>query len=79
MDFRSEKPSDNFMLWVDAVGGFWVCMADEVLLGQPVRSGSVDVPILGDIPIIGTFFRSQSNRKIRNELLVFVTPRIIKD
>ncbi len=49
MDFRSEKPIDKFMLWVDAVGGFWVCLADEVLLGQPVRSGSVDVPILGDI------------------------------
>jgi type IV pilus assembly protein PilQ len=37
------------------------------------------VPILGDIPIIGVFFRSQSNRKIRNELLVFVTPRIIRE
>ena len=37
------------MLWVDAVGGFWVCLADEVTLGQPARTGSVDVPILADI------------------------------
>lgn len=37
------------------------------------------VPILGDIPILGAFFRSQSDRKTRNELLVFVTPRIVRD
>ncbi len=49
MSFRGEKPNDKFMLWVDSVGGFWVCMADDVLLGQPVQAGVVDVPILGDI------------------------------
>jgi type II secretory pathway component GspD/PulD (secretin) len=37
------------------------------------------VPILGDIPIIGVFFRNNTTRKIRNELLVFVTPRIIRE
>jgi len=37
------------MLWVDAVGGFWVCTGDELVLGQPVPSGEVDIPILGDI------------------------------
>ncbi len=41
--------ADTFMLWVDAVGGFWVCLADEVTLGQPVRLGGVDIPILADI------------------------------
>jgi hypothetical protein len=41
--------ADRFMLWVDAVGGFWVCLADEVTLGQPVRVGGVDIPILADI------------------------------
>ncbi len=37
------------------------------------------VPLLGDIPIIGLFFRSNKDRKVRSELLVFVTPRIIRD
>lgn len=37
------------------------------------------VPLLGEIPIIGAFFRSNSNRKSRSELLVFVTPRIIRE
>jgi hypothetical protein len=49
MDFRSRPHGDSFMLWVDAVGGFWICMADEVVLGQPVGRGRVDVPILADI------------------------------
>ncbi|MFH1380368.1 MAG: type IV pilus secretin PilQ [bacterium] len=37
------------------------------------------VPLLGDIPILGQFFRSNTNRKSRRELLVFITPKIIED
>lgn len=37
------------------------------------------IPLLGDIPIIGIFFRQTHTSKRRNELLVFVTPRIIRD
>jgi hypothetical protein len=39
----------RFMLWVDAVGGYWVSLADEIVLGQPAPGGGADVPILGDI------------------------------
>jgi len=39
----------RFLLWVDAVGGFLVCLADEVTLGQPDPTRGVDVPILGDL------------------------------
>lgn len=49
MDCRNAHQAERFMLWVDAVGGFWVCLAEEVTLGQPVRSGTIDIPILGDI------------------------------
>ena len=37
------------MLWIDAVGGYWVCLGDEIILGQPDRQASADVPILGDL------------------------------
>jgi type IV pilus assembly protein PilQ len=37
------------------------------------------VPLLGDLPLIGTFFRSTTDKKNRLELLVFITPRIIRD
>ncbi|MFY9235508.1 MAG: hypothetical protein WAO58_13735 [Fimbriimonadaceae bacterium] len=36
-------------------------------------------PILGDLPIIGQFFRSNTREKNNQELLIFVTPRIIED
>ncbi len=36
-------------------------------------------PILGDIPLIGQFFRGSSNRRERRELVIMVTPRIISD
>jgi hypothetical protein len=49
MDFPIAHRAERFMLWVDAVGGFWVCLADEVTLGQPIRTEKVDIPILADI------------------------------
>jgi hypothetical protein len=41
----------NFLLWIDAVGGFWVCTGETITLGQPDegRDNSPDVPILGDL------------------------------
>ena len=49
MEFGGKVQTDKFMLWIDAVGGYWVCLGDEITIGQPVSAGSVDVPILGDI------------------------------
>ena len=49
------------------------------LIDDQDSKGVSKVPVLGDIPIIGVFFRSKTSRKTRNELLVFVTPRIIRD
>ena len=39
--------------------------------------GSTEWPILAQIPIIGTFFRKDDERSQRNELLIFITPRVI--
>lgn len=36
------------------------------------------IPVLGDIPILGNFFKSRSNNKNNTELLVMVTPRIVQ-
>jgi type IV pilus assembly protein PilQ len=36
-------------------------------------------PILGDIPFVGQFFRSSSNARQKNELVILVTPRIVND
>ena len=54
-----------------------------VVLGglfQQTESDTVDkVPFLGDIPFLGNLFKSTSKLVTRNELLIFITPRIITD
>lgn len=36
------------------------------------------VPLLGDIPIVGHLFRHTDTTKIKNHIMVFVTPRIVR-
>ncbi|MBT6208032.1 MAG: type IV pilus secretin PilQ [Francisellaceae bacterium] len=40
---------------------------------------SQKVPFLGDIPILGAMFRSKSNNKIKTEIIIFITPRIVNN
>ena len=35
------------------------------------------LPALGDLPILGTLFRSRAFRERRSELVVFITPRVV--
>ncbi|QZP08720.1 pilus assembly protein N-terminal domain-containing protein [Caenibius sp. WL] len=35
------------------------------------------LPLLGDIPIIGAFFKRQQNQKERQELIIVATPRLV--
>ena len=37
------------------------------------------IPFLGDIPIIGVVFRSTSTQKQKSEMLIMLTPKILKD
>ena len=37
------------LLWIDAVGGFLVCMDDCIVLGQPSAGDKIAVPILADL------------------------------
>lgn len=49
---RREDPvsaGPRFVLWVDGVGGYLVCLADEVVIGQSADGNGVDIPILGDL------------------------------
>jgi len=39
--------------------------------------GSREWPYLSQIPILGALFRSKSQRNQRNELLIFITPRVV--
>lgn len=37
------------------------------------------VPLLGDLPVVGHLFKSNTRTQARKELLVFITPKIIDD
>ena len=37
------------------------------------------VPLLGDIPILGWLFKKKTKTRVRAELLIFVTTRILPD
>ncbi len=56
---------------------------ETLLLGGMIQESENNevskVPILGDIPIIGFFFRNQKKEMQKEELLFMITPRIIKD
>lgn len=46
---RNPGPSGRFLLWVDAVGGYLMCLDDEVVLGRSAPDGTADVQVLGDL------------------------------
>ncbi|MGD0511567.1 MAG: hypothetical protein ABSA33_07070, partial [Candidatus Micrarchaeaceae archaeon] len=56
---------------------------DTVVIGglitdQDIKSAT-QVPLLGDLPVIGQLFRENSTSKARTELLVFITPQILNN
>ena len=46
---------------------------------QDESSGTNKVPVLGDLPYVGFLFKQNTKRDDRRELLIFISPRIIKD
>jgi pilus assembly protein CpaC len=47
------------------------------LLDRSMQESLRKLPILGDIPILGSLFRSTDERQQVTELLVIVTPRLV--
>jgi len=46
---------------------------------QSERSTTDKVPLLGDVPVLGYLFRSNTRTNDKTELLVFITPKIVAD
>ena len=42
-------PKGRFLLWVDAVGGYLVCLDDRIILGRAGPDSPADVPLMGDL------------------------------
>ncbi len=55
---------------------------ETVVIGGLIRNEKTTtqtkVPVLGDIPVVGLFFKSQTNTNSKTELLIVLTPRIVR-
>jgi type IV pilus assembly protein PilQ len=43
------------------------------------RDAETKVPWLGDVPVLGRLFKTTSKTDNKDELLIFVTPRILRE
>ncbi len=53
-----------------AIGGIYI---------QETKDTVSKIPLFGDIPVLGVLFRNTATSDSKRELLIFVTPRILKD
>ncbi len=55
---------------------------DTVVLGGLMEDQHSErvtkVPLLGDIPILGWLFRAKNTQKVKNNLVMFITPKILR-
>ena len=49
------------------------------MLATESRDSSLKVPWLGDVPILGNLFKTTTKVDNKNELLIFVTPKIVRE
>ncbi len=49
------------------------------LIDDQLTESTQKVPLLGDIPLLGWLFRYQSTKKVKQDLMVFLHPRILRD
>ena len=82
-DFQNENDStsaDTFTKQITTAAQ--VCDGQVIVLGgitkNTVSETITKVPLLGDIPLVGNLFRSKSKANVRTNLLVFISPRIIR-
>lgn len=56
---------------------------ETIVLGgiyeRTTRNDTSRVPFFGELPLVGALFRTVSTSDNKNELLIFVTPKILKD
>ncbi|HET8706219.1 MAG TPA: type IV pilus secretin PilQ family protein, partial [Pseudomonadales bacterium] len=54
---------------------------ETVVLGGVFKNEATDtvykVPFLGDLPVLGRLFRSNTKSELKQELLIFITPKVV--
>lgn len=56
---------------------------ETLVIGGLIKDKTIEtktkIPFLGDIPILGVLFQHKANEIVRNNLLIFITPHIVKE
>jgi type IV pilus assembly protein PilQ len=91
LDISTNKSDPDFSNTVDGIPGVTEKSAsthvlvkdgDTVVIGGLYRSSSSNednsVPFFGNIPVVGWLFRNHSETSEKEELLVFITPTIVR-
>ncbi len=67
----------------EATTNVLVSNGETIVLGgvfeQAKTKGNSKVPLLGDIPLLGYLFQQNATASIKRELLIFITPQILKE
>ncbi len=85
INFTTIAPGQTAPRTTNRRAGTTVIVADNqtVVLGGIIsnqnKRTSRKIPLLGDIPFIGSLFQSRVKQDTRTELVVFLTPRIVRD
>lgn len=69
--FSTRKVTTNVTIWdgmTIALGG---------LIREDVQKVQDKVPLLGDVPLVGRLFRSDVDQKLKKNLIIFVTARLM--
>jgi type II secretory pathway component GspD/PulD (secretin) len=65
----------------DASLDFKVLDSDIIVIGGLFQvkeiSSETKVPLVGDLPVLGTFFKGHRNSVEKTEFVIFLTPKII--
>jgi hypothetical protein len=71
-----EERSARFLLWIDGVGGYLVCLSDRLTLGQAVLDARADIPLVADVSRLhatltrdgeGYLFESQRGAQVNGQ------------
>jgi len=56
---------------------------DTLMMGGFLQNKTIitedKIPLLGDIPFLGILFKRKSTEKVKTEIIIFITPRIVKE
>ena len=56
---------------------------ESIALGGLIQNnktkGRTQIPIVGDIPLVGNMFKSKEDTQLKTELIILITPHVMRD